>query len=106
MISDITCKPFYDRIFCIVTMFFSWTVFQADVRAFYHRLNGIATQKQNDYLLGFGYIATFVMPLIGYFDEHTYSIIHVLCATSYFLFASLYAWLLCYVMDKNRSAFS
>mmetsp|Transcript_9723 Transcript_9723/g.7330 ORF Transcript_9723/g.7330 Transcript_9723/m.7330 type:complete len:91 (+) Transcript_9723:199-471(+) len=43
MISDVICLPFYDRIFCILTTFFMFTVFQADARAFYHKLQGIAS---------------------------------------------------------------
>eukprot|EP00350_Pseudokeronopsis_sp_OXSARD2_P007019 CAMPEP_0170545166 /NCGR_PEP_ID=MMETSP0211-20121228/3654_1 /TAXON_ID=311385 /ORGANISM="Pseudokeronopsis sp., Strain OXSARD2" /LENGTH=132 /DNA_ID=CAMNT_0010848995 /DNA_START=258 /DNA_END=656 /DNA_ORIENTATION=- len=105
MISDIICKPFYDRIFCLTTMFFSFTVFQADCRAFYHKLQGIATQKQNDWLLGFGLVCTFTLPAIGYFDEHNYSTIHGICAGLYFLDAGFYAYLLSDIMSKNRAAF-
>mmetsp|Transcript_20539 Transcript_20539/g.19524 ORF Transcript_20539/g.19524 Transcript_20539/m.19524 type:complete len:205 (-) Transcript_20539:49-663(-) len=104
-ISNITCLPFYDRIFCIVTMIFSWGVFQVDCRAFYHKLQGIATQKQNDLLLLFGFFAAITMPLIGYFDENAYPDLHVKIATSYFAFGGLYALLLSRIMDKNRSAF-
>mmetsp|Transcript_3549 Transcript_3549/g.2578 ORF Transcript_3549/g.2578 Transcript_3549/m.2578 type:complete len:92 (+) Transcript_3549:291-566(+) len=72
MISDVICLPFYDRIFCIITMFFCFTVLQADARAFYHKLQGIASQSQNDWMLGMAIIAVFTLPAIGYFDEHNY----------------------------------
>mmetsp|Transcript_3550 Transcript_3550/g.2580 ORF Transcript_3550/g.2580 Transcript_3550/m.2580 type:complete len:180 (+) Transcript_3550:12-551(+) len=72
MISGVICLPFFDRVFCILSMFFCFTVFQADARAFYHKLQGIASQSQNDWMLGMAIIAVFTLPAIGYFDEHNY----------------------------------
>mmetsp|Transcript_3547 Transcript_3547/g.2576 ORF Transcript_3547/g.2576 Transcript_3547/m.2576 type:complete len:121 (-) Transcript_3547:433-795(-) len=44
-ISDTICLPFYDRIFCLFSTFMMYCCFQVDIRAFYHLLNGIATEK-------------------------------------------------------------
>jgi len=45
------------------------------------------------------------MPLIGYFDEHTYPNVHGKCAVTYFLAGGLYALFLTRIFDSNRSAF-
>jgi len=105
MISDVICLPFYDRVFCILTMFFMFTVFQADMRGFYHMLQGIATQSQNDWLLGLGTVAVFTLPAIGYFDEHNYGFIHGVCAGLFFLSVGVYAWMLSSIMSKNKASF-
>ena len=75
------------------------------MRAFYNRLYGIATDCQNDTLLGLGLIATFTLPAIGYFDEHTYSNIHGLCAGLFFISIGVYTWILSSVMTENKMKF-
>jgi len=45
MISDVICLHLYDRVFCILATFFCLATYQADVRAFYKRLYGIASDS-------------------------------------------------------------
>eukprot|EP00350_Pseudokeronopsis_sp_OXSARD2_P001765 CAMPEP_0170547260 /NCGR_PEP_ID=MMETSP0211-20121228/5622_1 /TAXON_ID=311385 /ORGANISM="Pseudokeronopsis sp., Strain OXSARD2" /LENGTH=196 /DNA_ID=CAMNT_0010852165 /DNA_START=174 /DNA_END=760 /DNA_ORIENTATION=- len=104
-ISDILWHPFYDRIFCIESVFFTLAVIQVVMRAFYHMLQGIATQKQNDALLFFGTISVFSLPGIGYFDEVNYLEAHVVLAGLFFSCTGIYAWILSSVISSNRTAF-
>ena len=101
MISDVICLPFYDRIFCLLSCFFTMACFQVDCRAFYKRLYGIASDCQNDTLLGLGIIASFALPLIGYFDEHTYGTIHGIMAVLFFGSVGIYAFIIGGVMQDN-----
>jgi len=105
MISDVICLPFYDRIFCLLTCFFTMTCYQVDCRAFFHRLNGIATTCENDTLLTLGLLTTISLPAIGYFDEHNYSSIHIACAGIFFGSTMIYAFIIGGVMEKNIDKF-
>jgi hypothetical protein len=105
MISSVICLPFYDRIFCLLSCFFMLACFQVDCRAFYKRLNGIATDCENDTLMGLGLVATFSLPLIGYFDEHAYSTIHGIMAVLFFLSVAIYAYIISGIMQKNINSF-
>lgn len=105
MISDCICLPMYDRVFCMCTTFFTLTAYQADVRAFYKKLYGIATDKENDLLVLLGVITTFSLPAIGYFDEHTYSFIHGCMAALFFASVGFYGYIIAGVMDREREIF-
>lgn len=105
MISDCICLPMYDRIFCMCTTFFTLCAYQADVRAFYNKLYGIATDRENDSLLVLGIVTTFSLPAIGYFDEHTYSTIHGTMAGLFFISVCLYGYMIAGIMDRNRNIF-
>jgi hypothetical protein len=61
-------------------------------------LNGIATKSQNDALLLLGTITTFSLPAIGFFDEHNYLPIHIICAGMIFGSIGIYAFLIGGVM--------
>jgi hypothetical membrane protein len=76
-----------------------------DCRAFYHRLNGIASECQNDTLLGLGIITTISFPAIGFFDEHTYPTIHVICAFCIFGSIAIYAFIIGGIMRENAFKF-
>ena len=104
-ISHVIRQPFYDRIFCILVMFFTMAVFQIDVRAYYSRLDGIATPFCNTSMLYLGMISCITLTLDGYMDEKTYPIIHVINATLFFISMGLYAWLLAAVMNNNLDKF-
>ena len=105
MISDVICLPLYDRVFCILATFFCLATYQADVRAFYKKLYGIASDSQNDWLLVLGLISTVTLPMIGYFDEHTYSTVHGISAVLFFLSVGVYAWILSNVLNANKDKF-
>jgi len=105
MISDVICLHMYDRVFCILTTFFMLCAYQADVRAFYNKLYGIATTKQNNRMMYLGLISAFTLPMIGFFDEHNFGTIHGICAVLFFLSVGLYAWILGGVMSNNKDKF-
>lgn len=56
-------------------------------------------------MLVVGLVATFTLPAIGYFDEHTYGTIHGICAVLFFLSVGVYAWILSSVMTSNKMKF-
>lgn len=70
MISDVICLHPYDRVFCILTAFFTLAVHQVNGRAYYKRLHGIASPETNDLLLVLNIISCIALPMIGFFDEH------------------------------------
>jgi len=55
--------------------------------------------------LWLGVIATFALPMVGYFDEHNYSTIHGISAGAFFISVSFYAWILSGIMEANKEKF-
>ena len=105
MISSVICLPFYDRIFCLLACFFTFGCYQIDVRAFYNKLYGIASDCENDTMLVLGLITCFSLPAIGYFDEHRYATIHGICAILFFGSVGIYAFIIGSVMQSNLNSF-
>jgi hypothetical protein len=93
MISDVICLPIYDRVFCILTIFFTLAVHQTNIRAFYKTLYGVAPNGTNDFLYTIGIISCFALPLIGLFDESIMEI-HGACAGAFFGCTGIYAFIL------------
>jgi hypothetical protein len=106
MVSDVICLPMMDRVWCILTTFFSLSVMQVNIRAEYKRLHGIASSKQNDHLIWIGAVTCISFPLIGYFDEHNYSTIHGLVSGTFFLATAAYGHKLSNQLWKHRAHFS
>lgn len=105
MVSTVIRQPMYDRIWCILSTFFSLSVMQVNIRAFYKRLHGIATPKQNDRLIWYGVATCISFPAIGYFDEKSYELLHYFFATTFFIATALYALKLGDQMWKHRDHF-
>jgi len=105
MISDVICLPFYDRVFCLITMYFTFACYQVDVRAFYNKINGLVSSCTQDTLLVCGILTTFSLPAIGYFDEHNYGSIHGVMAVTFFLSVAVYAYMLADILEKNKQHF-
>jgi hypothetical protein len=104
-ISSIVCKPFIDRIWCILTTFFTLVVFQCDIRAYYKKLYGIAPVNQNDGTLLLGIIATFSLPCIAYFDTHTYGILHIVFTTLFFVSCGFYIFFLAGLLKEYKDSY-
>ena len=102
MISGIICLPIYDRIACLLFAFYALTIHQANIRAFYKKLYGISSVSTNDKLLIIGMLSAISLPMISYFDEHNFKIIHGLSAGVFFLSASVYQFWLTTELEKNR----
>jgi len=102
MISSVICLPFWDRIFCLLTVLFAWSVQLGNIRAMYKKLYGIADDCTNDALMFLGLISLITLPLIGYFDEHNYGHIHGPLAGVFFGCTGIYAYLLTGTMDKYK----
>lgn len=105
MISDVICLPYFDRIFCILTCFFTMAVHQVNARAFYKKLDGIASPETNDLLLILALISCVSLPAIGFFDEHLYKTIHGVSAALFFGSTGFYAFIIGGVMAKNKDKF-
>lgn len=105
MVSGVICLPMIDRIWCIVTTFFSLTVLQCNIRAYYAKLYPFATKQENDNIMFYGLISIFSFVLIGYFDEHAYKIIHFTLALAFFVSTCLYSNFLAGKFKKYRHCF-
>ena len=92
MVSDVICLPFFDRIWCILTTFFSYTVTQTNIRAFYKRFHGIIPVEDNNTMMFWGWAIVFSFPLIGYFDEHNYATLHFTLAGIFFTSSTIYLY--------------
>ena len=93
MISDVIFLPLYDRIFCIETIFFTLFVHQANIRAFYKKLYGIADPCTLDLLTLLGVLSCFALPLIGLFDEHQFKSLHMVFAITFFGCTGIFAFI-------------
>lgn len=105
MISAIILDTPYDRIFCILTTFFTLAVQQVNARAFYKRLYGISSQGTNDFLLVLAIISCVSLPMIGYFDEHQFKLIHGISAGAFFISTGVYAVMISNEMNKHKDKF-
>ena len=105
MISDVVCLSIYDRIFCILTMFYTLGVFQTNIRANYKLLFGLSSNSTNDLMYYLGMVGAFALPMVGYFDEHNYRVIHVCAAVAFFASICFYAFLIGGEMSKHKEKF-
>jgi len=105
MISGVICLPMLDRIWCILTTFFCLTVLQCNLRAYYAKLYPIVDKKANDSAMTWGLFPIFSLPLIGFFDEHAFKIVHFLCAAVFFLSTVVYSNKLSNIFYKYKDQF-
>jgi hypothetical protein len=106
MISDFLKMPFYDRIFCLLTTFLCLTCMSGNIRVVYSVLAVPSQQAgdwQNDVLLVCGIVASFALPLVGYFDEDSAHTTHVICAMTFFVGYTVYAFWVCSLMNKYKA---
>jgi len=106
MISSVICLPTYDRITCLLFMFFSYSVQQQNLRANYKKLHGIISQETNDFLFWTGIVSVVSLPAITFFDEHILMAIHGVIAVIIFTSIGLYAYVYTDATMKNRAKFS
>lgn len=90
MISDVICLPFFDRIWCITTTFFSLAVMQVNIRAFYKWFHGIISVEQNNTMISWGWAICLSFPCIGYFDKWNYKYVHYFLAAVFFTSTCVY----------------
>ena len=105
MVSGVICLPYIDRIWCIAATFFSLTVLQCNLRAYYAKLYPVITKQENDNLMFWGLLSIFSFVLIGYFDEHAYKIIHFTLAFTFFISTCLYSNFLAGKFKKYKNSF-
>ena len=105
MISDVINQEMYTRIFILMMTVFMFGVQSSNLRAFYKKLYGVASDFQNDVALGFGLLSTVTLPLIGIFDEQRYTNIHGFCAGVYFLSFMIYGVILGQLLYSNRDKY-
>ena len=105
MVSDVICLPMFDRIWCILTTFWALGVNQVNIRAFYKRLHGKVSRGRNNFIVWVGLVQSIAFPLIGYFDEHEYRILHIIISTTFFVSTIIYADALASELWKHRNEF-
>ena len=79
---------------------------QANVRAVYKLLYGKVSAKTNDGLLIWGVLLCVSFPLIAYFDEKNYLVIHLSIALVFFLSTCVYANKLSSILHRHKSQFN
>lgn len=70
MISAVICIHPYDRVFCILTIWFTLGVMQVNIRAMYKILYEKIDTKINNLLYYLGFAGMFFLNCVGFFDEH------------------------------------
>lgn len=91
MVSSVIRQPMCDRVWCILSTFFSLSVLQVNLRAYYAMFYPIATAAENDSLFNVGMITCLSFPLIGYFDEKNWKFIHGAVSGAFFIGTVVYA---------------
>lgn len=90
-ISDLGRIHPWDRLYCLVMTFHCMTCLQSNVRAFYKLNYDNEDQGTNRFLFWIGFIGTFLLPPVGYFDEKMVPILHPCLATGFFICFILYS---------------
>ena len=101
MVSDVICISGYDRIFIFLSTFYMMGVMQVNIRAFYKKLHGVASETTNDLLLLLGIIACITLPLVGLVDENV-AVLHRLYAGICFIAKSAYCIILSRLLYTNK----
>jgi hypothetical protein len=105
MISDVVCLHPYDRIFCVLSIWFTLGVFQCNARAQYKRLYGISSTCTNDLLYTLAMVGCFALPCVGLFDEHQFRMLHIISAVAFFSCIGFYAFIVGGEMDTHKDKF-
>lgn len=95
----------YDRIWCLLTTFFTMAVLQVNIRAYYKWLHGKISEKRNDFLLGTGVVFCFALPAVAFFDYKMLPNFHIVLACLFFGGCILYNVLLSHYLWNNREKF-
>jgi hypothetical protein len=105
MISYFLKMPFYSRIFCLLSTYLCLTCIMGNIRVVYAVLytpTKNANDGSNDTLYYFGLVGCITLPLVGYFDEDTYSLCHSILAVTFFICMSTYIFWLNSLMNKYK----
>jgi hypothetical protein len=106
MISDVVALPIYDRIFLLTNTFLSLGIYQVNVRAHYKRLFDVGINEiHNRYLFYCGMWSCISLPMIGVFDCVKFQPIHYFFASSFFLSAGVYTFILAKIMHDHKERF-
>ena len=106
MVSSVIRQPFVDRIWCILTTVYCWTILQSNARAVYARLYPFVDVEKNDHAIWVGCVPIITLPFIGYFDEKKYTIAHGIIAGLFFLGTVLYAHMISNLFNSAKSNFA
>lgn len=102
MISDVIADQMFDRVFLLLNTAYFVGIHQVNVRALYSRFHGIVTHKTNGFLFFAGMASSFSLPLIGFFDNRNYIMVHNFCAAVFFTSSAFYLSLTAHLMHKHR----
>lgn len=105
MISSVICLPVYSRVAALVFTFVMMTSNQVGMRANYARLYGKVSNSDNDWILMLGIVSCVSVPLITFFDEHNFKVLHGIIAAAAFLSGASYANQTSKLMAANKDKF-
>lgn len=106
-ISDFIKLPFYDRIFCMLTMVHSFTSMLGVIRSFWKIQHDIGTSDlYNGIAAFFGCVSVVALPGDALCDRDNFGILHHYMALSFFLGTVVYAIMVTYNLVCNYSKFS
>jgi len=103
-ISDLLKSTYNTRFFCIISTTTCYVAMSGNIRAFHHFL--ARASLQNDILTYIGTAAFIAMPLIGFFDEDNFKIIHYSLAAITFVGFGVYVIWLNWILSSNKLKFT
>eukprot|EP00347_Sterkiella_histriomuscorum_P000033 403377438 len=105
MISIVIQENMYKCIFIYMTTMYMFGIMQANMRAFYKKMQGVISQGLNNFMFFLAITSCFIMPLIALFDRQNYGMIHIFCAYIFCIFFGLYVVLLSRSMYANKNKY-
>ena len=106
MISDVIRLHLYDRIMCIIIVFFTLAVQQVNFRANFRRLYGIIDQGTNDIMLLLGIVSCFALVGLTFFDDEEWTTVHDVIAAIFFGSTLIYINLMSKSVGENIHKFN
>jgi len=103
-VSHVMGKPPLNKLYAIMLTFYA-CVKQMQVRAYNHRLNGIASKCTQKALITYATISCIFGPAIGYFDVYYNMTIHCTCTALFVVGEVLYIFTVIGVMTSCKDAF-
>ena len=95
----------YDRTFLFLTSVFMYGVQQSNIRAYYRKLYGLITTKENDTMLCFGFASMVALPMVGFFDCKRSVVMHSVAALIFFGCFTVYGRLLASHLQRHKNKF-
>ena len=102
MISAVICLHPFDRIFCILSIWYTLGVMHVNVRAVYKILYDKIDQGLNDKMYWLATIGCVALNGVGFFDEHLFGKIHLTVSITFFATIGIYAFILSNQLEQVK----